>query len=183
MIYVDPMRSISAAPARTVGALGLAIALSASTLLAGCKLLTRRSDDVFEPNDTPSAAVPLKPGQALEGRANQGNADFFVVDAPEGRSIEFSIENRGLEDCAAFTVTGPAGEVLYRDAGQLCGRSSANPPETTPGVELVGGGSQGYRLRLPSGPGGRYYLEIVELGRADNEASFSWDYRVSVKFE
>src|SRR5262249_44808538 len=120
-----------------------ALALAAALALPGCKSMTQRQDDRHEPNDTRETAVILSAGQAVEGRANQGNPDFFTVDVPAGRKVKFTIENRGLEDCAAFTVIGPNEAMLYKDANGLCGRSSATPPQTSPGVELVGGGAQG----------------------------------------
>lgn len=160
--------------------------LPLALLMAGCPRGARR-DDALEPNDDASQATPLTPGQPIEGRANQDNPDVFSLEAPEGRTIIFRAESRGLENCPAFTATGPDGALLYEDRHRFCNRGPDDAVKA-PGVELQLLDVQGYQigtyeLRVPALQAGRYLLTIVEQGRVDNLAPFSWDYRLTARVE
>lgn len=160
--------------------------LLATVLLTGCPR-GARPDDALEPNDSPESATPLTPGQPVEARANQGNPDVFSVEAPEGRTLVFLAESRGLENCPAFTVTGPGGQALFEDVHSHCSRV-AEEPRKAEGVEFhmrfgAGTSAEAYELRIPTAQPGRYLLTILEQGRADNVAAFSWDYRLTARVE
>jgi hypothetical protein len=160
--------------------------LLATLLLTGCPR-GARPDDALEPNDDPARATPLALDTAVEARANQGNPDVFSVEAPAGRTLIFLAESRGLEVCPAFTVNGPGGEALFEDVHANCNRT-AEEPRKAPGVEFhtrfgAGTSAEAYELRIPTAQPGRYLLTILEQGRADNLAPFSWDYRLTARVE
>ena len=158
----------------------VATALAALTMTAGCR--TTRSEDALEPNDDAQAATVLVAGQAVEGRANQGNLDVFAVDAAADQTILFRLESLGLEDCAKFTVTDPDGRTLYRDSGFTCERGP-EPEVQAEGVTFTRVEGFGYELRIPAATAGTYLLTIDERGQADNIFAFSWDYRVTATVE
>lgn len=161
--------------------------LATTVLLAGCPR-SARPDDALEPNDDPAQATPLPPGQPVEARANQGNPDVFAVDVPAtGGTLVFLAEDRGLENCPAFTVTGPGPQALFEDVHSFCNRV-AEEPRKAPGVEFhmrfgTGSDAESYELRIPASQPGRYLLTILEQGRVDNAAPFSWDYRLTARLE
>ncbi|UCF34324.1 MAG: hypothetical protein JSV78_03280 [Phycisphaerales bacterium] len=149
-------------------------------LAGGCR--TTRPDDALEPNNDFQTATRLTSGQPVDGRANEGNPDVFAIDATAGQNISYRLEDRGLEDCAAFTVTGPGNVILYRDGHFFCGRGPA--PETiADGVTFNEVPDFGYELRVPAATAGTYFLTIEELGQADNLFKYSWDYRLTAVVE
>lgn len=150
------------------------------TTTTGCR--TTRSEDALEPNDTTQTATVLTAGQAVEGRANQGNLDLFAVEAAADQTILFRLESLGLEDCAKFTVSDPAGQTLYRDSGSTCDRGP-EPDVQAEGVTFTRVEGFGYELRIPAATAGTYLLTIDERGQADNIFAFSWDYRVTATVE
>lgn len=153
-------------------------------LWAGCT--HTRPDDALEPNNTGEQATPLTPGTPVQGRANQGNPDVFALEVPAGKAaVVFRLESLGLEDCAAFTITGPGAQVLYDDGRFRNCQRPASPPVAVAGARLssLGGGAQGYELRAPATQAGRYFLTILEQGQADNSFLFSWDYRLTALLE
>ncbi len=157
-----------------------AVLIGALTITAGCR--TTRSEDALEPNDNAQAATLLVAGQAVEGRANQGNLDVFAIDAAADPTILLRLESLGLEDCAKFTVTDPGGRTLYRDSGFTCERGP-EPQVQAEGVTFTRVEGFGYELRIPATTAGTYLLTIDEHGQADNIFPFSWDYRVTATVE
>ena len=83
---------------------------------AGCRSL--RPDDDLEPNDDFATSTAMTPGEPVTARANEGNPDVFSIEAAQGQTIIFRLESLGLEDCAAFTVTGPGEKILYQDSAE-----------------------------------------------------------------
>jgi glycine cleavage system aminomethyltransferase T len=148
----------------------------------GCNCFAR-PDDTLEPNDDLAHAIVLSAGQVVTARANQWNADVFVFSSEEGRTIVFSMQSLGGEDCAAFTVTGPEGEVLYQDSGSFCSSKGEYPAVKAEGVEFKAVEDSGYEIIVPTSTAGNYYLRIYEQGQADNIFPFSWDYRLMATIE
>jgi len=168
---------------RKTGRLGL---LALAMLWMGCPRLLARSDDSFEPNDDLAHASPLTAGQAVTGRANQGNADVFSLqEVPAGKRILFRLESLGLENCPAFTVTGPGDQVLYRDDSYRCSRGRDSRPQPAQSVEgaALAVVQTGYELRVPAATAGTYFLTINEQGEADNMFPLGWDYRLTAELE
>lgn len=159
--------------------------LALAVLSTGCSHLFARSDDALEPNDDTAHATPLTAGQSVKGRANQGNADVFSLQAAEGNRLVFRLESLGLEDCPAFTVTGPDGQVLYRDQTYRCHNGhQGQPAERVAGAEVTRTQSpSGYEVRAPAARAGTHFLTIHEQGEADNVAPYSWDYQLTAQLE
>ncbi|HYV46724.1 MAG TPA: hypothetical protein VFA20_17790 [Myxococcaceae bacterium] len=166
----------------------LAPVLLALTTACSCSHLLARPEDALEPNDDLAHATPLTAGQAVQGRANQGNADVFSLQVPEaGKRLLFRLENRGLENCPAFTVTGPdRRQVLYRDDWFRCHAvrgSRPQPAERVEGAALSPTAGSGYELRVPAAAAGPYFLTISEQGEADNLFPLGWDYQLTAELE
>ena len=164
------------APIRWLVSLGVCAAACGTT---GCR--TARPDDALEPNDDLASATRLVAGQAVEGRANQGNPDVFAIQAAAGQTIVLRLESKGNEDCAAFQVTAPSGTVVYEDKGATCTSLERAQPTASASLTVVQG--FGYELRVTAAETGLYDLTINELGQADNVFPFSWDYRLTATLE
>ena len=164
---------------RRLGLLALAM------LWMGCPRVLARSDDAFEPNDDFAHASPLTAGQAVKGRANQGNLDVFSLQAGAGKRILFRLESLGLENCPAFTVTGPGDQVLYRDDSYRCSKGRNSKPQPAQSVEgaALTTVQNGYELRVPAATAGTYFLTVDEQGEADNMFPLSWDYQLTAELE
>ena len=153
----------------------IALLMACPCLLGGCP---PPEDDSLEPNDSLQAATPLASGVAVEGRAVQDDPDVFAVPAGSAGTIIFTMDDRGGQDCAAFTATAEDGTVLYADGRHLCGR--VGPPDVqVEGAALLLLADGGYQLTVPAGRAGTYYLEIHELPYADNLWPNAWDYRLT----
>jgi hypothetical protein len=141
-----------------------------------------RPDDALEPNDDFEHATILTAGQAVTARANQWNADVFAFNCEAKGTIVFSLQSLGHEDCAAFTVTGPNGEILYQDSGTSCSDRGPweKPAMQAEGVKFTEVKDFGYEIDVPANTVGTYFLQIVERSQADNILPFSWDYRLTV---
>ncbi len=151
-------------------------------LLAACSGCPPVAEDTFEPNDTPETATLLSLGLPVEARAVQDNLDVFAVEAGPDQTIAFTFEHLGGDDCAAFTVTAPDSQVLYRDNNRFCGREFT-VPTVVEGASLQSTPADGYILRVPAQLQGRYLLTVDELGQADNVFDFVWRYRLTVALE
>jgi hypothetical protein len=158
--------------------------LALAVLVTGCPRLLARSEDPFEPNDTFDRATALTAGQPVQGRANQGNLDVFSLQVAEaGKHVLFRAESLGLEDCPAFTATGPDARVLYRDDTFRCSRGrKSQSAESVEGASLAVV-SGAYELRVPAASAGAYLLAIDEQGEADNMFPLGWDYRLTATIE
>ena len=144
-------------------------------LLAGCP--GPREDDALEPNDNFEQATRIELGEAVEGRANQDNPDVFVVAVEAGVSLEFSLEDRGLENCPSFQVHDPNElELLGQDPSSDC---LPDETRTVEGASFEETGEGGYRIVVSAELAGDYYLTIIEGSEADNIAPFGWDYRLT----
>ncbi|UCH50729.1 MAG: hypothetical protein JSV54_06850, partial [Chloroflexota bacterium] len=99
------------------------------------------------------------------------------------KTIVFSMQSLGGEDCAAFTVSGPNGEILYRDSGSFCSSKGDYPAVKAEGVEFRMVEEFGYEISVPANVAGAYYLQIYERSQADNIFPFSWDYRLTATIE
>ena len=141
-----------------------------------------RPDDGMEPNDDIEHATRLIVGQTVDGRANQGDDDVFLLDVERLSTVVYRMESMGLEDCPTFTASGSTGDVLYRDVHFNC-RRGPEPAEQVSGAGLTLVPGFGYELRVPATCAGTYLLIIHEQGMADNIAPFSWDYRLTVSLE
>lgn len=137
---------------------------------------------MFEPNDTPETATPLELGTTVEARAVQNNPDCFSVYGGPGQSVVFSMENLGEDDCAAFSVTGADGSILYQDTNRFCGREFSQPV-VVEGATLQTIPDWGYVLRVPANVAGNYVLTVDERGQVDNVFDFRWLYRLTVTAE
>jgi len=165
---------------RRLGPLALAV------LWMGCPRVLARSDDSFEPNDDLAHASSLTAGQTVKGRANQGNADVFSLQGvPAGSRILFRLESLGLENCPAFTVTGPGDQVLYRDDTYRCSKGRNSKPQPAQSVEgaALTVVQTGYELRVPAATAGTHFLTIDEQGEADNMFPLGWDYQLTAQLE
>ncbi len=147
--------------------------------LSGCPGFLR-PEDSLEPNDTMEAATELEIGLPVNARAVQGNPDVFRLAANPGELLIFTLESRGEEDCAAFTVTGPGDTELFADQHSFCGDRSFDPPIAVDGAALNTGLDGAYVLSVPANETGDYFLTINELGEVDNFFDFSWLYRLTV---
>ncbi len=149
----------------------------ATLLLTGC--VHARDDDALEPNDDFAEATRLSPGDAIEGRANQGNPDVFVVAAGPDQSLVFALADLQYENCPAFRVHGPDGrELLGQDPSSNCS-VPASETRQEPGVVLRELENGDREIEIPAAVEGDYFLTIIEGSEADNIAPFSWDYRVT----
>jgi len=151
-------------------------------LLAACSGCPPVREDALEPNDTPETATPLSPGLPIEARAVQDNLDVFVFEAGPDQAIVFTFEHLGNDNCAAFTVTAPDSQVLYRDNNSFCGREFTTPTAVE-GAGLQSTPAGGYILRVPAREQGQYLLTIDERGEVDNVFDFFWDYRLTAALE
>ena len=151
-------------------------------LLAACSGCPPVPEDALEPNDTPETATALSPGLPIEARAVQDNLDVFVVEAGPDQTIVFTFEHLGDDNCAAFTVTAPDSQVLYRDNNSFCGREFTTPTAVE-GASLQSTSTGGYILRVPAQLQGEYLLTVDELGEVDNVFDFVWRYRLTAALE
>jgi hypothetical protein len=157
---------------------GFAAAFAAS--LGGC--FDARPDDGMEPNDDLASATPLVLGAYVDGRANQGDPDVFSVAVPAGETLYFALKDRGLEDCAGFTVATSTTDIVYQDTYQSCSHSSLDEPIMNGAVRADIEGF-GYEIEIASTVAATYFLTILEHGTADNVAPFSWDYSIRASLD
>ena len=121
-------------------------------------------------------------GVPVDANAVQDSPDVFAFSAGPGQTIVFTLEDRGEDDCAAFTVAAPDGSALYQDTNRFCGRDFSTPI-TAPGASLQSPPGGGYILRIPAAMQGRYLLTVDERGQADNVIDFRWLYRLTATIE
>jgi len=157
------------------------LALSLVGIL-GCRHFAR-PDDTLEPNDDFEHATILTAGQAVTARANQWNADVFVFNSKGKEKIVFTIQSIGGEDCGAFTVTEPNGEILYQDSGRFCSSKGDYPAVKAEGVEFRVVEDFGYEINVQAYIAGAYHIQIYERSQVDNIFAFSWDYRLTATTE
>jgi hypothetical protein len=156
-----------------------AMVLALAFVLASCRSMLARGEDAFEDNDSLERATALAFDTPIEGEAHEEDPDVFSVELAAAGELVWTLESLGHEDCAALAVFAPGGEVLYRDARSRCGHGG-RPSASTSSVTIERRGTIDY-VTVRADRTGRYGLEILELGQADNELPFSWSYRLRVR--
>ncbi len=149
--------------------------------LAGCRSACMRDDDSLEANDWLDEATPMRLGEPIEARANEGDPDAFVVEVPAGRTLVWEATHRGKENNAGFDLYGPGFariEWERADAGAFAGATFEGVTNPDKHWQYAT-----YRFRVTPTREGRYYMIITEHGQADNMLPFSWDYRLTATLE
>lgn len=112
----------------------------------------------------------------------RGDPDVFVVEVPEGKTLEFALTSRGLEEgYADFCIYFGDEHVLLHDGSLSFHCAPSTTREATDIATVTENGAGGFLVATHRA--GRYFISINERGEADNQFPFSWDYTIEAKIE